>query len=200
MARTYRDEIRSIAEEREVRFLLHFTQAINLPGIVTHGLLPRRKLEMLKHPAYYSGHYRLDENPDAVSVSISRVNEGMFAEKRRKSGHADWVVLVLPSDMLWTHNCRFCWRNAAKKKIKDHPGWRGGPWAFAKMFEGSDEARNGRAPCDPTDLQAEVQVLEPIASEFILGAVVDRPRMVEPVQSLLNGLRGGPRPVVADVF
>lgn len=189
MKMTYREKIKSIADDRDVRLLLHFTQAANLLGIVKHGLLSRRKLAELESLDYYvSDQYRLDESEDAVSISISRFNEDMFASKRYKSGHSDWIVLALSPDILWTHNCRFCWRNAAKKEIKDHRGWRCGPWAFAEMFAGSNEVRSGLARCYPSDPEAEVQVLEPIASEYILGAIVDRPEMVEPVQKILNGL------------
>jgi hypothetical protein len=68
------------------------------------------------------------------------------------------------------------------------------------MFAGSDEARGDLAPFCPTDPAAEVQVLEPIAPEYILGAVVDRPGMVKPVQTILNDLPEGPRPVVVEIF
>ena len=105
---------RMIALDRDVRFLLHFTQAANLTGVVKHGLWPRRDLAAADHLAYASDYGRLDGNEDAVSVSISRVNGPMFAAKRRKSGHVDWIVLVLSATILWTHDCRFCWRNAAR--------------------------------------------------------------------------------------
>ena len=196
----YQEEIRAIAEHREVRYLLHFTQSANLPGIVNHGILPRHRLAGPEYLAYASDHSRLDENDAAVSVSVSRVNEVMFASKRNKSGHPDWVVLVLSADILWTHDCLFCWRNAAKKEIKSHRGWRGGPWAFAEMFTGSDEERRGLGWCCPTDPEAEVQVLGSIASKYIRGAVVDRPGLVGPVQTILDVLLEGPRPVVVDVF
>lgn len=199
---SFRDEIRSIAEDRGVSVLLHFTQAINLKGIVKHGLLPRRDLEGADHCAYASAQYRLDENRDAVSVSISRTNKLMFASKRHVSGHSDWVILVLPSHILWTHKCQFCWRNAAKREIRDHFGFRGGPWAFARMFDGSEADRLGLEPCEPTDPAAEVQVLEQIASEHIMGAVVASSELVGPVQQQLSNLPAPARPVLvdADVF
>jgi hypothetical protein len=149
--------------------------------------------------AYAIDRNRRDGRGDAVSVSISRVNRPMFAAKRHKSGHTDWVVLVLPSEILWTHDCLFSWRNAAKKEIRDHRGWRGGPWAFRKMFAGSNEARNCLARCEPTDLEAEVQVLGRIAPDCILGAFVERSVMIEPVQAVLECLPGKKRPVVLEV-
>jgi hypothetical protein len=68
------------------------------------------------------------------------------------------------------------------------------------MFEGSNEDRNGLPPYYPTDIQAEVQVLEPIAPDCILGAVVYRPELVEPVSTILALLPGEKRRVVVDSF
>lgn len=192
--------IRSIAVDRDVRFLLHFTQTANLAGIVEHGLWPRRDLAAADHLAYASDYGRLDGNEDAVSVSISRVNEAMFTAKRRKSGHADWIVLVLSATILWTHDCRFCWRNAARSEIKNHRGYRGGPWAFARMFAGGEAARRDLAPHVPTDPEAEVQVFERIGSDCIHGAVVGQPGLVEPVRAILDGLPGRPRQIVFQDF
>jgi hypothetical protein len=190
----YREKIRLIAEEREVLHLLHFTQFSNLREIVKHGILSRNRLAGAEYMAHASDRFRLDGNGEAISVSISRVNERMFAAKRHRSGHADWVLLVLPAEILWTHECRFSWRNAAKKETKDHRGWRGGPWAFNQMFVGSQEARK----CYTTDPEAEVQVLEPIAPNCILGALVYRPEMVEKVQAESDRLPGAKRMVVFD--
>ena len=196
----YREKIRLIAEEREVRHLLHFTQASNLREIVKHGLLSRDKLAGPEYMARASNYYRLDGRGDAISVSISRVSSLMFKAKRHTSGHTDWVILILPSHILWTHDCLFSWRNAAKKEIRDHSGWRGGPGAFSKMFDGSKEERSGFERCRPTDLEAEVQVLDPIAPDCILGTIVDRSELVEPVQLVLERLPGEQRPVLVDAF
>lgn len=197
---SYQAEIQSVAVDRGVSFLLHFTQTYNLPGILKHGILPRRDLDEPEYLAFASDRYRLDDNDNAVSVSISRVNERMFVAKRHKSGHSNWVILVLSPEILWTHICQFCWRNAATNEIKNHRGWRGGPWAFAEMFAGGKEARSGLPDNYPTDREAEVQVLERIAPKYILGAVVDRPEMVEPVQIALSSVLDKPLPVVVDAF
>lgn len=193
----YRDEIRAIVIARQVEYLFHFTQAANLPGIVANGLLSRRALAGVNYDAFASDQWRLDDNEDAVSVSVSTINQTMFAAKRELSGHPDWVVLVLASDILWTHDCLFCWTNAAKNEIKQHSGWRGGPWAFGKMFDGNLADRQNLPHSCPTDPAAEVQVFGGIAADFILGAIVDRQRLVEPVQALLDEL-GGCRPVVVE--
>lgn len=193
-------QIREIIGDREIDFLLHFTQTANLFGIVRHGLLSRRDLASTTHPAYASDHHRLDGDDAAISVSISRVNEAMFAAKRHRSGHAAWAILVLPVSILWTHACRFCWRNAATNEIRNHRGFRGGPWALSQMFVGDDETRTGLKRSWPTDPEAEVQVLEPIDPGQILGAVVGRSTDAEPVRAMLNSLPGQGRQVVVQHF
>jgi hypothetical protein len=64
------------------------------------------------------------------------------------------------------------------------------------MFAGSDEDRSGLPLCCPTDIQAEVQVLQPIATDCILGAIVERPELVEPVRTILALLPGEKRQVL----
>jgi hypothetical protein len=196
----YQDMIRKIAKNRDVEFLLHFTQFDNLAGIVKHGLLSRRALADLEDIPYVSNQYRLDGNDDAVSVSISRWNRRMFTEKRKKSGHPDWVILGLQADILWTHKCRFFSRNAGRREFKYDGRRLDDPWTFEEMFSGSDEGRSGLEPCHPTNPQAEVQVLTRIEPERIVGAIVDRQEMVEPVSEMLSRLPGDPREVVIADF
>jgi hypothetical protein len=70
--------IQSILEARGVDCLLHFTQFDNLCGIVQRGLMSRN---LLRNASFLpSALGRLDENYDAVSVSISRVDSDMQAQ------------------------------------------------------------------------------------------------------------------------
>lgn len=191
--------IKWIAEQRGIPWLVHFTLIDNLPGIVEHGLLSRETLEKRGYMFCRSDPWRLDECEAAVSVSIYSVN-AVFETKRNNNGRADWVVLYLRRDILWTHKCLFAWRNAARNEIKYPRFERDGPWAFSKMFEGSDEERNGRPPWCPTDAEAEVQVLEPIARDCILGAGVERREVGEWVSTILKRLPGEKRLVEVVAF
>lgn len=195
---SYLSEIRDTAIARGV-FLFHFTQIENISGIVQHGLLSRRILAGPQYHAYGSDEYRLDGDDDAVSVSISRVNMAMFRSKRNKQRRSRWVLLVLDPEILWTHSCRFCWTNAGRREIKSKRGFRGGPWAFSKMFDGDAQERSGLEPWHPTDPEAEVQVLEAIAPQYIIAAIVESEGLVDYVQTTLNLLKGEPRPVFIDI-
>lgn len=190
---TYRDEIRMIAQERQVPWLLHFTQVSNLPGIAEHGIRSRRDLARLGHGYRASSDYRLDDNNDAVSLSVSTVNTVMFASKREASGHNDWALLILAPDILWELECVFCWGNAATNEIRKHSGFRGGPWAFDRMFAG--QPRINLPPSHQTDPAAEVQILQAIPPKYVRGAVVPREDLVGPVQALFEGSGCGQIPV-----
>ncbi|GAB3554644.1 hypothetical protein GCM10027343_42830 [Noviherbaspirillum agri] len=143
--------------------------------------------------------HRLDDHYGAVSVSIGRVNEAVFESKRKKSGYRDWIILGLSPEILWTHDCLFCWANAASNEITKHRGRRDGPWAFERMFA-DDGRRRGLPPFCPTDPHAEVQVFETIAAHYILGVGVNRQELVIPVQDTLDQLTGEPRPVLFGEF
>ena len=177
-----------MTEDRDIRCLLHFTQIANMPSIMQYGLLSRQKLGELGVLAHASDDYRLDNNNEVVSVSISRINQMMFESKRRKSRGSSWIILIISPEILWTHSCKFCWRNAAKNEIKNHRGWRGGYWAFQKMFDVDSNMQNSLHPRFPTDPEAEVQVLESIEAKYILGAIVEHSLVVERVQKYLDSL------------
>ena len=174
---------------------MHFTQFGNLRGIVEHGLLSRKTLAERGYTFYPSGPYRLDDCEEAVSVSISCFNEPVFAAKRYKTGRPHWVVLVLSSNISWNLYCRFSWCNVAKRAIRNRIGRRDGSWAFEEMFAGSDEDRSGLPLGHPTDIEAEVQVLRPIPRDCIIGAIVERPELVEQVRTILALLPGEKRQV-----
>lgn len=186
----YRREIRTIARERGISQLLHFTLLENLPSIVEHGLLSRAELLRRKLDAYAVDEFRLDGRLEGLSLSIERPNWPMLKSMRARSRGSQWVCLGLYADLLWTHACRFCWQNASSGTMRDHRGWCGGPWAFDRMFDGSIEERTERAPCEPTFEDAEVQVLEPIAPTHIFGALVATPAAARRVDAIFRETPG----------
>jgi hypothetical protein len=209
----YGNMIRRRAEERGILYLLHFTPFENLVGIVEHGLLPRTELDERGLGYTYTDPWRLDGRLDATSLSISDINWEMFDKKRSLVPQADWAIVYFKSSVLWTHDCRFCYRNAAHKDIK----WRmlpmRNPDFFDSMFEDvapvagfkGDSWREERkiSPELPTRVDAEVQVLERIGPELIEGVGVNRPRLAPKVQALMDGLNqqnGGDRNIPFQEF
>lgn len=206
----YSEQIRDEAVRRGIQYLVHFTQARNLRGIVTHGLLSRAELLARGLVAFASDSYRLDEKDEVISVSISAINWRMFKAKQKTLGRTTWIVLLLDPSILWTQNCRFNWRNAAKTEMKARSGFLGGPWGFAQMFSddtpylqfkgASYRTETGIPDCLTTRPDAEVQVFGAIAPDAILHAWVDRPNIAEAVQAELNRLPGQERDVFVQEF
>lgn len=127
-------KIRQEAVQRRIPYLVHFTQVRNLASIVTHGLLSREHLLAHGLGAFVSANHRLDDKDEAISVSISAINFEIFKAKQAAWRGSAWVVLFLDPSILWTHNCRFLSRNAARRTMKEHRGFLGGPGAFFRCF------------------------------------------------------------------
>jgi len=187
---SYQDQIKIAAQQRGVECLLHFTPLPNLASIVEHGLLSREAQFAKEAFGYTSSAQRLDENQSATSISVSAINHDMFTAKRKVSRRSDWVVLFLSPEILWTHSCRFYARNAARREMRDHRGFLGGPWAFQEMFGESptracSREEHGLPAVLTTHPDAEVQVLSPISPSLILGAWVSQPSHQKIVESQL---------------
>lgn len=201
--RTYQSEIRDEARRRGVHQLFHFTLASNVKSILTHGLASQVVLEERGIPFIATDKMRLDDCLEGVSLSIHSINQSMFAAKKR-ANQEEWVILSFDASILWTHPCRFCWVNAASREIRNHPGFIGGPWAFRKLFEdratssidgNSVRESRSREDYEPTENDAEVQVLSPISAELILGAVVRNDGVKEALEELLGDV-GRAMPVI----
>lgn len=176
------DIIRSEALQRSIKSLYHFTPLPNLESILVSGLLSRRILDQNQMKYFCTDDWRNDGQPDAVSFSIHEINGSMFSKKLDSSDFS-WAILEIDASVLWTHDCRFCWKNASSAEIVDHTGYIGGPWAFRKMFD--DRPVNvlnqqsfrkfyRRSQNKPTRNDAEVQVLETVSPQLIRDVTVAR--------------------------
>lgn len=175
-------------------WLCHFTPAENVRSIFEHGLASRVFLQEHSIRFLATDRMRLDECLDGVSLSIYSVNKRMFSAKKREYD-GEWVILYFCPSILWTHHCRFCWVNAASQKIRNHSGFKGGPWAFKKMFEDcavsliddrSFRSVQSREDFEPTNNDAEVQVRSRICPELLLGAMVRNDKRKNALEGLMK--------------
>lgn len=92
----------------------------------------------------------------------------------------------------------------------DHRGFLGGPWAFNEMFSESSRPNGftgysyrmdtGIPDTFTTYSDAEIQVLEPIFPEYVIGAWAYNMPLAEIAQNCLNRLPGSERDVLVRDF
>ena len=188
------DKIRREAASRGITRLYHFTPTANGRSILCNGLMSRNTLVAQGSSFHVTDELRIDDNLDGISVSIHSINESMFRAKQRDFSD-DWLIFELKASILWTHTCRYCWRNASSSENRKHKGFRGGHWAFEKMFEdrpvSSVDNRSYRGVCEipnfkPTDNSAEVQIFDPIASDIIVDVTVRTQRIEDELDMLMR--------------
>lgn len=179
------DHIKQIVEERQIEHVLHFTRLENLATILEHGLLPRSQLVRAEFNVHASDVDRLDENDDAVSVSISCYYPKMFEAKRHRAGIASWSILMLHPSILWNYHCLFYRKGAATNATNNESGKRYGGFALEKLFDDCSTGANstnagfrakyGLPSSWPTFPDSEVQVMRLVHPDFITGACVETP-------------------------
>lgn len=195
-------KIRRHAVARGVTSLYHFSPVGNTGSILTNGLLSRSILDANEVGYLATDQMRLDGQVDAVSLSIHSINEAMFLRKKKEL-RTEWIVYELSSSILWTHECRFCATNAASAEVSSHRGYLGGLWGFSQMFDDRPvNATDGRsfrdmaqrAKCQPTNNDAEVQVLQPISPELITALIVRTADIKDQLEAFMRGI-GKSKPI-----
>ena len=184
------NEIERIVNEKNIRWLVHFTRIENLRSILENGLLPRDNFEGLNLQPLTNDNLRLDGFLGATSLSIESPNYRMFwkcrcdAKEQHSIPHENWVVLGIKPNILWEKDCAFCSTNAASNAIVQVAlEERKGAEALKRLFSEVDgkpsreEMRiNNRCPTDP---QAEILVFDKIEPDFIFGAVFKNNESIE---------------------
>ncbi len=169
-------QIQAIAAARAIPFLVHFTRVENLNSIIAHGLLPRTEIAAQGVQAIINDQQRWDGRLGGISTSIGFPNGQMLWKLRNDEPGSEWVQLVIRPSVLWTHDTLFCRHNAADGRISclpdatlRHPDALGG--LFEEIEGHQSRADQGLKLYDPTDVQAEALVLEPISADLIDGVV-----------------------------
>ena len=104
--------------ERKIKWLIHFTLAFNVAGILKHGLVPRGFLE--KKPlrniilSVFPDDNRFDKMLSANCISISFPNYQLFYSKRNQI-NKKWAVILIDPQVLSQCPCLFFHQNAASQ-------------------------------------------------------------------------------------
>lgn len=182
-----RERIQQIALERKIPFLVHFTRAENVESILQNGLLPVSVARQRGIDPAINDLERLDGRLNGTSVSLAFPNGQMFFRLRKENPEVNWVILALSPSVLWSKDVLFCKHNAADVRVSQVASeLLRRPTSFEKMFEEIEghesRADQGLKPFDPTDVQGEVLVMEPIEPEFILGALFNSPAVKDSLE------------------
>lgn len=167
--------IAEIVKKRRIEQLIHFTRCENIGPILERGLLSVSDLEMERLGAIRNDSLRLDEKPSAICLSVSFPNHRMFYKYRCERPDADWAVVRLKPAILWELDCLFYEMNAADHRMRCRSASDvQGPSSFAAIFGDVGVARPPKLPPSfPTDVQAEVLVMEPIDPSYILSVAFE---------------------------
>lgn len=188
-------DIKGLATQAKIPYLVHFTHAPNLHSIFEHGIYPVARQNELPVRPLVNDLLRLDGYRNANCISIGFPNYRMFYSARMNASSAEWAVLKLDASILWTKKCAFCRRNAASSEIRRIPLQElTTPEAFARMYS-EIEGLPSRATqqlwsYDPTDVQAEVLVFEIIEPTFIREVVFNTPRDMAKYKNSLGSVSG----------
>lgn len=164
---TRQQRIKTISEQLEVPYLVHFTCIENLNSIIKNGIHSRNSIEQNNfcEVYYVNDTLRLDGHTNAISISIGHPNENLLYKLRKKNRNSEWVVLAIDNSVLWNKNCAFYYTNAASNKFKyERISSLKTPQAFLNMFK--DKEGNYKMNY-PVDVQAEVLVFDTIEPSLI---------------------------------
>lgn len=179
------EQVLKIIEERDIKYLLHFTHIDNLDSILEHGLIPRANLG--NNLIRTNDKDRHDATKDANCMSISFPNYRMFLPCRGTISGENWVVLVFDAKLLANKDCAFCYTNAASDRIRfTSLESRKSVDALKDMFfdkyeDGDEDIRKqlNIPSYYTTDPQAEVLLFDIIKPTEILGIAVSSNEEVE---------------------
>jgi hypothetical protein len=187
-----RHAIQAHATAIQIPYLLHFTRAVNLPSIMANGLYPVSRAHEVGAVPQVNDNLRLDGHRNRTSISIAFPNCQMLYKYRKADEAVEWVILVLDPAILWTKDCAFCKHNAADGRISGQPLT---SLTTLQSFTGMFDEIEGITPreeqklksFDPTDVQAEVLVLDVIESQFFLGVIFEKTAIRDNYSAHLGG-------------
>ena len=173
-------EILEEINRRKIKWLIHFTLAFNVSGILQYGLIPRRFLE--KKPlqdiikSVFPDDLRIDNILHGNCISVSFPNYQLFYSKRNQI-NKKWAILLIDPEILSQCPCLFFRHNAATRNIKGERAIKG----FQDMFY-DEHLENPPIPLRSylelpehytTSPQAEVLLTSVIPERYIKAACVE---------------------------
>lgn len=187
----WKENSKTVAKNRNIKFLVHFSPFPNLESILKFGILSRKKMEKREIKYIPVDPLRLDNFLNFISVSISFPNYKMFFRVRQEK-KISWVILRLDPAVLWELNSKFFISNASARRVgnlvEDLEELFGNAcFNENPNFQGSAAISRedlGIPDCFTTDPQAEVMVEGEIPREYIKGIITENWEMEEKAREI----------------
>ncbi len=186
-------DVQSIIRDKEIPFLVHFTNLKNLESIFEHGLVPRDQLHELGSESETNDEHRIDGHEDSVSLSIAFPNCQMFYKIWQKCDD-QFCLLALDPELLLKHESAFCKYNAADGAIIHQDiNTLKSPEALMSMFEELHSQRSREEQklksYDPTDVQAEILTFDIIPKGYIEAVVFPDKASSKKYKGIIGGCK-----------
>lgn len=97
--------MKQILKDRNIKYLVHFTQAENLYSIFRYGLLPRTVLTEQNIESYFN--FKSRKYHDATALSIEFPDYVQFNAIRFRQHNLPWVILLIDASILDDANCAY---------------------------------------------------------------------------------------------
>ena len=86
--------LKALLDNRRIRYLIHFTDAKNIPSIRENGILSVEQLEKRRITYKQNDEYRKDNEPDYISLSVSGMNQYVYRTFRYSNQSIEHGVAV----------------------------------------------------------------------------------------------------------
>lgn len=154
--------------EKNVKYLVHFTEISNLESIMTNGLLSINSMDNDNIKYNNNDLFRFEGYPNSISLSIDFPNYQMFFKYRKQK---NMVLLLLKPQLILEKECLYFYKNAASSEFRNNNiNIQNSIENFEKMYAQSIDNIQ-RSPLIPnnytTHPQAEILCLNSIEPSYI---------------------------------
>lgn len=189
-------EIVTIAHERGISSVVHFTHIDGLVGILDSSTVKSRKdLPVEERLKYIYRANAKNRNRDLqwhgyINLSITEINSHLFYYSRKWYPNDTWVILGFSPELLGDPGVVFCTTNNAYDVVHRCTGLRGFNQMFAREVQwgkrGDVCTRRGRRSDQTTDPQAEVLYPHELSTDYLHTITVRDGETTDTVAGILS--------------
>lgn len=172
-------EIKDFLDERNIKYLIHFTDTENIESIKKYGILSVQELKNRNIAFKYNDENRMDNKLDYISLSISTINRWLINNFISSGKLNDPSIIYIDASILYkeinTHRY-YCDRNAAAGSCQKSSNIDGLINMFPENLQYQtttnsfyyDREYDMRKENEPTDIQAEILYNNRVDPKYIV--------------------------------